>query len=467
MPEQNQIQAQLDYNDRAVALTIAGSDSGGGAGIQADLKTFSFHGVHGTSAITSATAQNSVGVQGAQDMNPTFVAEQIRSIATDFDIDAVKTGMLANREIINQIASSIEQHSLTNIVVDPVMFAESGDRLLEEDALSDLQDNLLPMADVITPNIPEGEVLLEQSIESYDDMEEAAHELSKQYDAAIVLKGGHFDGDATDVLAMQDKVWNTRGPRLDRNSSHGSGCAFSSAIAANLSIGRTISESVEYAKNFITEAIRWGANEGSGSGCVEPNWGKFRAQEIRELQMALSNALEELRHASFGRFIPEVQSNFAFALDNANFLKDVVGFPGRIIKLEDDFRVLEQPVAGATDHMGRLVLAAMEVNPQIRSALNIRFSENIVQAARVAGLNVIEHDRDAEPQEVRSEEGQSIRYAVERSCNRNEGRVPDVIFDRGSVGKEAMVRILGTDPSNVAQKFHRISRNHRDDRSQT
>ncbi len=465
MAEQNRIQQQIDYNDRPVALTIAGSDSGGGAGIQADLKTFSFHGVHGTSAVTALTAQNSVGVQGVQNMDPAFISEQIRSVSTDFQVNAVKTGMLANQEIIQSISSSIDSHSLTNIVVDPVMFAESGDQLLADDAVSVLQDELLPKADVITPNIPEAEVLVDQSIDSFEDMEEAAHELSRQFDSAVVLKGGHYEGAATDVLAMKEKVWNTTGPRLERDTTHGSGCAFSSAIAANLALGRNMSESVEHAKNFITEAIRWGVNEGSGAGCVEPNWGKFRAQAIRQVQMGLRNALEELRHANFAQFIPEVQSNFAYAIENAKFLKDVVGFPGRIIKLQDDFRVLEQPAAGATDHMGRLVLAAMEQNSQIRSALNIKFSEDIVRAARVGGLNIVEHDRDAEPDDVRSEEGKSVRFALERSCKRNEGRVPDVIFDRGGVGKEAMVRILGTDPSNVAQKLHRISRNHRDDRS--
>jgi len=460
MVERAQETQQLDYRNRPVALTIAGSDSGGGAGIQADLKTFNFYGVHGTSAITSVTAQNSTGVQGAQNLDASFVRRQIMSVASDFRLDAVKTGMLASGEIIEVVAGAIKDLSLSGVVVDPVMFAESGDRLLREDAVADLMNELLPLADVITPNIPEGETLVDGSIDSYEEMEEAADALSREYDCAVVLKGGHGEATAIDVLANQGQVWNTEAPRVGRDTSHGSGCAFASGIAANLAMGRSVSDAVERTKNFITEAIRWGAKEGEGAGCVEPGWGKFRATEVTKLQRGLSAALDELRQANFGRFIPEVQSNFAFALQNAKFLKDVAGFPGRIIRVEDGFRVLDQPAPGATDHMGRLVLAAMERDPSMRSALNIRHDHQVVQAARVAGLDVIEHDRNAEPEDVRREEGESIRFALERGYQMNDETLPDVLFDRGDVGKEAMVRILGTDPSRVAGKFLEISRNY-------
>ncbi len=462
MDQQQADSFDLNYQDRVVALTIAGSDSGGGAGVQADLKTFSFYGVHGVSAITSLTAQNSTGVQAIRDVDTEFVKNQIRSSAEDYQIRAVKTGMLSSSSIIEAVSETLQEHNLSNVVVDPVMVAQSGDPLLKDKAKKTLIEQMLPLANVITPNIHEAEVILREDISELVEMEDAAASLSKEYDAAVVLKGGHLEGEAVDVLAYEGNIWKTEAPRINRDTRHGSGCAFSSAIAANMAMERSLNESVERAKNFITEAIRWGAPVGEEAGCVEPAWGKFRAMEMNKVQRALSSAVQELRHMNFGEFIPEVQSNFAYTFDGALFLQDVVGFPGRIIKFEDGFRVLDQPTAGATEHMGRLVLSAIQLGTDVRSALNIRYDEDVVRAARAGGLEVFEHNRDSEPVEIRDEEGQSIPFAVEQTYEKNEGRLPDVIFDRGAIGKEAMVRVLGTDPAEVVKKVRLISRNYDD-----
>jgi hydroxymethylpyrimidine/phosphomethylpyrimidine kinase len=250
------------------ALTIAGSDSGGGAGIQADLKTFMAFGVYGMSAITALTAQNTVGVQGIFDVSPEFVREQIRSVMTDIGADSAKTGMLSNAGIVKAVAEAVREFRIPNLVVDPVMIAKSGAPLLAPEARQALAEQLLPLATVITPNVFEAETILGRRIEDLDAMKKAARELQHIGCQWVVLKGGHLDieSQALDVLCGGRELILFRSPRLESMCTHGSGCTFASAITAGLARGRTPPDAVKRAKDYVTEAIRKGVSMGKGHG---------------------------------------------------------------------------------------------------------------------------------------------------------------------------------------------------------
>lgn len=256
-----------------IALTIAGSDSGGGAGIQADLKTFAALGVYGTSALTAITAQNTIGVTAVQALSADLVTAQIEAVAGDMKIDAVKTGMLANSAIVEAVAAAIQSLDLPSVVVDPVMIAKSGDRLFDEEALAALRSELLPRARVVTPNVPEAEVIAAMRITSLDDAREAARRIHKLGAASVVIKGGHLPGDeAIDLLFDGRTFAEYRTPRIDTRNTHGTGCTFASAIAAYLALGHTLPEAVGKAKEYVTGAIRHGLPIGQGHGPLNHFW---------------------------------------------------------------------------------------------------------------------------------------------------------------------------------------------------
>ena len=249
------------------ALTIAGSDSSGGAGIQADIKTMISNGVYAMSAITALTAQNTTGVTGIMEATPEFLADQLDNIFTDIYPDAVKIGMVSSSALIETIAKKLRQYEAKNIVVDPVMVATSGAKLINDEAIEALKSQLLPMATVLTPNIPEAEVLADMQIKTMQDMEKAAERIGTRYGCSVLLKGGHQKNDASDLLWQKEKepVW-FHGVRIDNPNTHGTGCTLSSAIASNLAKGRELETSVEEAKRYISGALAAMLDLGAGSG---------------------------------------------------------------------------------------------------------------------------------------------------------------------------------------------------------
>lgn len=250
-------------------LTIAGSDCSGGAGIQADLKTMLANGVYGMSAITALTAQNTTGVSAIMNVTPEFLGQQLDSIFTDIFPDAVKIGMVSDKELIRMIAVKLRHYQPKNIVIDPVMVATSGARLIAEDAVAVLKRELFPLADVLTPNIPEAEVLLGSSIETAEDMVNAAEEISRQYACAVLCKGGHSINDANDLLYSSNQATWFAGKRIANPNTHGTGCTLSSAIASNLAKGHTMAEAVKLAKEYISGALGAMLDLGKGSGPMD------------------------------------------------------------------------------------------------------------------------------------------------------------------------------------------------------
>ena len=250
------------------ALTIAGSDSGGGAGIQADLKTFAALGVYGMSALTSITAQNTVGVQGIYDLPAHFVGQQIDSVLSDIGAEAVKTGMLSNSEIIAVVAAKVRQYGVENLVVDPVMMAKSGDRLLREEAQAALVAQLLPLAKVVTPNLHEARALSGLAISDLEDMKRAALAIHALGPRNVVVKGGHLEGESIDLLYDGRRFFEFPGPRIETRNTHGTGCTFASAIAAGLAKGQDLPQAVEAAKEYVIRALQgaigWHLGRGHG-----------------------------------------------------------------------------------------------------------------------------------------------------------------------------------------------------------
>ncbi|MCI5623877.1 MULTISPECIES: bifunctional hydroxymethylpyrimidine kinase/phosphomethylpyrimidine kinase [Anaerostipes] len=251
------------------ALTIAGSDSSGGAGIQADMKTMITNGVYAMSAITALTAQNTTGVTGIMEVSPEFLGQQMDAVFEDIYPDAVKIGMVSSSPLIIKIAEKLKAYNAKNIVVDPVMVATSGSKLISDDAIGTLKDELFPLACILTPNIPEAEVLSDMKIASEEDMIEAAKKISETYHCAVLCKGGHQLNDANDLLYRDGEYKWFYGKRIDNSNTHGTGCTLSSAIASNLAKGFDLDTSVERAKAYISGALAAMLDLGEGSGPMD------------------------------------------------------------------------------------------------------------------------------------------------------------------------------------------------------
>lgn len=266
--------AGITLPEFARALTIAGSDSGGGAGIQADLKTFQALGVYGMSAITAVTVQNTKGVTGYEELSPDLVADQIRAVVTDIGVDVAKTGMLASAAIIDAVAPVIHELSIPNLVVDPVSVSKHGHPLLAEDATDALRSEILPLATLVTPNLPEAALLAGFLVQTREDMEKAGVAILELGARAVLVKGGHLEGlDATDLLVTSSGIEEIAGKRIDTPHTHGTGCVLSAAIASYLAHGDDLAVAVRKGKEFVTEAIRAHLEIGQGIGPVNPSFG--------------------------------------------------------------------------------------------------------------------------------------------------------------------------------------------------
>jgi hydroxymethylpyrimidine kinase/phosphomethylpyrimidine kinase len=436
-------------------LTIAGSDSGGGAGIQADLKAITLLGGYGMSVLTALTAQNTVGVQAIHEVPADFVGTQIDSVLSDIGADAIKTGMLTNAEIVEVVAKKIHQYGVRKVVVDPVMVAKSGDSLLREDAQDALIKSLLPLSMLVTPNLPEASVLAGFRVTSLEEMRKAAHRIHRLGAKHVVVKGGHLRGMAIDILYDGRRFHEIESKRIETKNTHGTGCTFASAIATLLARGETVPEAVRKAKTFITMAIQSGLPLGKGTGPTNPFAYILREMERHRVLQELKKALALLKEAKVGNLIPEVSSNLGYALPQAEGMEDVAAFPGRIVRYKDTVTTFSDPEFGASKHVANIILTVMKFNPEYCSAMNIRYSKENVNQIRKEGFLVGHFDRRREPKRVKEKEGSSLEWGVGEVLKRMK-RVPDFIYDEGDVGKEPMIRVLGRNPLEVVQKILKV-----------
>ncbi len=434
------------------ALTIAGSDSGGGAGIQSDLKTFAALGVHGLCVMTAVTAQNTRGVDATFELPPEFVTRQLDTIMRDFEVEWAKTGMLSNADIIRAVEAGAKRYKL-RLVVDPVMVAATGAPLMREDALEALT-KLLAHAELVTPNVLEAKKLVGFKIKSKADMRRAARVISKLGPRAVLVKGGHLRGrEVIDVLYTGGKFTEFKGPRVTSQPTHGTGCSFASAITAELAKGADLHEAISNAKEFIEGAIEGRLRVGKGVMPVNQMAALFLSAEKGRALEEVWRAAELLtENLEFVKLLPEVGSNIAMALPGAEKTSDVIGLSGRLVRVGDRARLTGFPKLGGSEHVANLVLTAMRHDRGIRAGLNIRFSEKILRSCKKIGLSVSGFDRSREPHGVKT-----MVWGTERAIKRA-GKVPQVIFDRGAPGKEAMIRLLGGSPTEVAGLALRVAR---------
>ena len=441
------------------ALTIAGSDSGSGAGIQADLKTFAALGVYGMSAITSVTAQNTVSIKAVQDVRPTVVKAQIRAVVEDIGVDAAKVGMLHTTPVIKAVAEELKKYKFP-IVVDPVMIAKSRARLLEQKSMHSLIEEIFPLATVLTPNALEAEALTGGKIRNIDDAKKAAEKISEMGPKAVIVKGGHIPqgNTVTDVLFYEGHFHTFETEKLEGKSTHGTGCTFSAAIAAELAKGKDVVEGAETAQKFVAKSIRFGFPLGRGYGPVNQLANLYNECERYAVIKNLTEAVEILESSpEVAKLIPETNSNLVMALPYAESHLEVVGIPGRIVGTTRGVKASSCPRFGASRHVADTVLTIMKHNLTIRAGMNIRYSEKIVEICEKTGLVVSFYDRREEPAEIKKVEGMTTRWGAEEAIKRV-GRVPDVIYHKGDWGKEPMITLLGKDALQVAGISVKIAR---------
>ncbi len=433
-------------------LTIAGSDSGGGAGIQADLKTITLLGGYGLSVVTALTAQNTCGVSAIQQLPQSFISAQIDSVLSDIGADAIKTGMLARSEIIEIVAKKIKQYGIKKVIVDPVMFSKNGDPLLSEDGRVTLIKKLFPLATIVTPNLLEASILTDLKIKEIDDMKEASKKIYRFGPQAVLIKGGHLKGDlAIDLLYDGKGFHEFCAKRIDSKNTHGTGCTFASAIATYLAMGETLNEAIRKSKDFITLAIKYGLNIGKGNGPL--NQFAFILKEIKRFRVIeeLKQAIEILKKERIGHLIPEVSSNLGYALPYANGPEDIASFPGRIVRFKDTIKTLADPEFGVSSHIANIILSVIRFDPDYCSAMNIRYSKENILKLKKKGFTIGHFDRKKEPKELKEKEGSSLEWGVSMVLEKMK-RVPDFIYDEGDIGKEPMIRVLGRNPIEVVNK---------------
>jgi len=429
-------------------LTIAGSDSGGGSGIQADLKTIISLGGYGMSVVTALTAQNTIGVQGIMPVNSAFVAMQLDSVLSDIGADAVKTGMLLNAKIVEVVTEKISHFKVEKVVVDPVLTAESGAALLDDDGRKALKEKLFPMTFLLTPNIPEAEILTGKKIATVAEMSKAAKVLQKMGPRYVLVKGGHLQKSPVDVLHDGTQHYEFSTQRVGTRHTHGTGCTLASAIATLLARGLPLMECIDQAKRYLYRALRFSLPIGGGIGPCNHFASITREIARTHVIEELDKALERLKRLNVGHLIPEVQSNLAFAIPFAESVEDVASFPGRIIRLGNSIETLASARFGASRQIHYLVLAAMEYDPERRAAMSITHSDHLVKRIRSLGFTVAQFDRNRTPPDLQQEEGSTLAWGVQ-DVMEELGRVPDVIFDRGAVGKVPLIRIFGRDPASI------------------
>ncbi len=430
-----------------VALSIAGSDPIGGAGIQADLKAFASLGVHGTTVVTAITSQNTQRVSGIFPVPEEQVLSQLEAVLEDANVDAVKTGMLYSAGIAKVVAKRLKSLRLP-LVVDPVLVAGVGDSLYSGDLVAAIKKELMPIASLVTPNKSEAEKLSGIKIRSGADARSACERISELGAEAVLLKGGHFDGaDVKDLLFIEGDFTEIHGPRVDVKA-HGAGCHLASYITAHLAKGVGLQEAVVLARGNISDALSMSYSVGKGLKVVHSLATMERDLLRYPVLVALDEAVKALEGMLNRDWIPEVGINFAYALPHARYYEDICALRGRIVAVGNEARHVGCLEFGASRHVARIVLAAMHFDPGTRSALNLRYSEENLSKLRASGLMIASFERRKEPEGVKTMEwgtAQAIRKA---------GKVPDAIFDRGDVGKEPMIRILGRDPFDVLQKIN-------------
>ena len=442
-----------------VALSIAGSDSGAGAGIQADLKTFSALGVYGCTAITAITAQNTREVTSIFGLPDEIIRKQIRSIMSDIPPDAIKIGMVHSKEIVQSIYDSLMPTKIP-IVLDPIFAAGSGSKLLLDNAFESFVSELVPIATLITPNLMEAEKLAGVKIKSEGDAIEAARKIKKLGVENVIIKGGHSNtNNVIDILLHGNKrVYKLANTRIAVKESHGSGCNFSASITALLARGFQIVDACKIANQYVHKSIGNALKLGKGLVVANPISDLYvdacRYHVLKELQQA---TIEIEAMNGIAELLPETQSNIAYALPDAVDTSQIAGVKGRIVRIGKIARPVSNIEFGASRHVASAVLAYMTINRSMRCAMNIRYDKKLLKIAKRL-FEISEYQRITEPMSLKKKEGETILWGIKTALLSNPAA--EIIYHKGEVGKEPMIMIFGTEPNDVLNKIKKILNNY-------
>jgi len=432
-------------------LSIAGSDPSSGAGIQGDMKTFNAFGAYGLSVVTAVTSQNTSRFFDVEPVSPSLVKSQMRSILEDFHIDAIKIGMVYDKQTIRVIHSELEKIKIP-IILDPIFKSTTGGILQMESAFLDFKKLLVPLSYVITPNMIEAEKISGIKIKSVKDMKNAARKIQKIGAKNVVIKGGHFlKGDKiTDVL-LDGKKFRIFSHARMKFESHGGGCTFSSALCANIARGKKLSDAIDSARLFTVGSMRNATKIGKGLAIIKPTEGD-------KIENQLSHTISEFCSIeSIYEYIPECQTNFVYSISNPTVLKDVMGLEGRIVRTGKFATVAGHLKYGGSKHVASAVLEMTRKFPSVRSGLNVKYDDKTIKKAISKGLKVSSYDRKKEPQEIREKEGSTTSWGIKAAITSLK-TPPDIIFHKGDFGKEAMILIFGKNPTEVLRKISKIIR---------
>ncbi|MDW0194298.1 MAG: bifunctional hydroxymethylpyrimidine kinase/phosphomethylpyrimidine kinase [Nitrososphaeraceae archaeon] len=439
------------------ALTIAGSDSSGGAGIQADIKTMSALGVYSCTVITAITAQNTSNVDHIHPLDAGTVKKQIRSILSDIPIHAIKIGMVYNNEIITAVSDALNKLKIP-IVLDPIISAGTGAQLLQKEFLYDFKDKLLPICDLVTPNIHEAEKLSEIMIKNEDDIKKVALKIQKLGAKNVVVKGGHFRKDdeiITDtILDYQGEFRILKNNRMKIVETHGSGCNFSAAVTAFIALQFPIVQACFMASQYVHNSIVNIVKIGRGIPVNNPISTMYEQSCRYNVIKELTDAVDELTSMNnFARLIPETQSNIVYAIPNAKSVDDVAGVSGRIVKAGERSVPAAGIKFGASRHVASSVLEYMKTNQLVRSAINIKNDKRVLERC-TRFYRVAHYNRKQEPKTIKGREGRSVPWGISRALSANPDA--DVIYHSGDIGKEPMIIIFGQTPQEVVDKVKKV-----------
>lgn len=476
-------------------MTIAGSDSGGGAGIQADLKTFSVLGVHGTCVIASVTSQNTTGVQAVFDLPVNEIGKQIDAVCTDMEISFAKTGMLSSPEIVRFVAGKIREYGFS-LIVDPVMAAEAGGELLQKEAVQIMEEVLLPVSYAVTPNVFEAEILSGIKIKNTDDAKAAAQKIAKTGVKYVIVTGGHLNAEDIIYDAANKKFTHLPGSFV-KGGTHGTGCTYSSALTAYLARGYAFDQACLLAKKFVVDAILYSEKIGTGVAPVNPGgmaalkaerafvienilaaWDILKSDNIfpylipevgTNIAMTLPDIFKETVHADYyaSGILPllqrplinnSIKSGESEKLQSADgfgsFESATAAFAGRIHKVKDKTgskltaENLGYPVFGSGSNLAKVIKSAQEFDATVRACINLKYTEKNIKSCEQAGLSALSFSRADEPEGC--DDGKE--WGTSNVIQKNGGIVPDVVYETGGHGKEAVIRILGTDAVDAARK---------------
>ena len=421
-------------------LSIGGSDTSSGAGIQSDIKRFSNNGFYPFTVITALTSQNTKKITSIEPVSKRSLELQMESVLSDFHIDAVKIGMVFNTQIIKAIHSKLK-NSKFPIVVDPIIKSTTGRLLLKKNALPDYRKMIIPLADVITPNRYESKILT-----GITDARKAAKKIQSMGAKNVIITGfTESNNKIYDFILEPKNQYKISGKKLPIVN-HGSGCDYSASMTESLAKGLPISKAVKIAKKFVYQSIKNSINIGKGINITH--------QEIPKDALSLHNSIDEFRQIkNIHRVIPECQTNFVFAKTNPKTINDVLGISGRLVKTGKEIEIAGQIVYGGSQHVASAVIEVNKKFPEILSCINIKYDKKIILKAKKLGMTVLSYDRTKEPKKIKSKENSSIIWGVTNSLK---NKCPDLIYHKGDIGKEAMILIFGIDPSNVIKKVSKL-----------